>query len=198
MSTTNTAANVTAGKPAVAGAIYTALVSSGATLPTNTTSTLTGFDSVGYLSEDGVTRAQEIGSESIPAWGGDIVLRTRTSKDTTFTFKMIEYLNETVQKVVYGASNVTGTVATGLTVKDKPAFEGEDRSWVIDQVMTNGTKSRIVIPCASITSVGEITYADAEVAGYEITLGTIPDSSGVTVYEYLGPTSAGSSGTSGT
>lgn len=197
MSTANSAANVTAGKPAVAGSIYTALVSASPTLPTTTDATLTGFECVGYISEDGVKRAQEVSSESIKAWGGDVVLRTRTGKDTTFTFKMIEYLKAIVQKVIYGESNVSGTLETGLAISDKPSFAGEDRVWVIDQILNGNVKCRIVIPCASITSISEITYADAELAGYEITIGTIPDSSGVTVYEYLKePASGGSSASS--
>lgn len=193
----NSAANVTAGKPAVAGSIYTALTSANPTIPTTADATLTGFDLLGYISEDGVTRAQEISSESIKAWGGDTVLYTRTGKETTFTFKMLEYLSEVVQKVIYGASNVSGALATGLSISDKASFAGEDRVWIIDMIMTGNVKSRIVIPHGIITSIGEIKYADAEAAGYEITVGATPDSTGVTVHEYLKTISSGTSGTSG-
>lgn len=192
----NSAANVTAGKPAVAGSIYTALTSANPTIPTTADATLTGFDLLGYISEDGVTRAQEISSESIKAWGGDTVLYTRTGKETTFTFKMLEYLSEVVQKVIYGASNVSGALATGLSISDKASFAGEDRVWVIDMIMTGNVKSRIVIPHGIITSIGEIKYADAEAAGYEITVGATPDSTGVTVHEYLKTISSGTSGNS--
>lgn len=181
----NTAANVTAGKPETTGAIYTALVSASPTIPDDTDDSLSSFECVGYISEDGVKRAQEISSESIKAWGGDVVLRTRTGKDTTFTFKMIEYLNTVVQKVVYGDGNVSGDISTGITIEDVPSFEGEERVWVIDQIMTGDVKCRMVIPCAVVTAVSEVTYADAEAAGYEVTIGALPDSAGTTVYEYL-------------
>ena len=182
----NTATNVTAGKPKVEGAIYTALKSVGLTLPTDTDTALaSGFECVGYISEDGVKRAKEISSESIKAWGGDTVMQTRTANDANFTFKMIEYLSAIVQKVVYGADNVTGTLAAGMTVKDKPSFKGEDRVWVMDQIMTGNVKCRIVIQDAVVTAVSEVAYKDNEAAGYEVTLGTIPDATGVTVYEYL-------------
>lgn len=193
----NSAANVTAGKPAVAGSIYTALTSANPSIPTTTDAALTSYDLLGYISEDGVTRAQEISSESIKAWGGDTVLYTRTGKETTFTFKMLEYLSEVVQKVIYGASNVSGSLATGMSISDKASFAGEDRVWVIDMIMTGNVKSRIVIPHGIITSIGEIKYADAEAAGYEITIGATPDSTGVTVHEYLKTISSGTSGTSG-
>ena len=182
----NTATNVTAGKPKVEGAVYTALKSAGLTLPTDTDASLaSGYECVGYISEDGVKRAKEISSESIKAWGGDTVMRTRTANDSTFTLKMIEYLAKIVQQVVYGSENVTGTLAAGMAIKDKPSYSGEDRVWVIDQIMTGGVKCRIVIPDAVVTAVAEIAYKDNEAAGYEITLGTIPDATGVTVYEYL-------------
>lgn len=186
MPTSNTVSNVTAGKPKVEGAVYTALKSAGLTLPTDTDTALaSGFDCVGYISEDGVKRAKEISTEAIKAWGGDTVLRTRTANDTTFTFKMIEYLKKIVQQVAYGSDNVTGDLSTGMTVKDKPAYSGEERVWVIDQIMTGNVKSRTVIPDAVVTSLGEIAYKDNEAAGYEVTLGTYPDSTGVTVYEYI-------------
>lgn len=186
MPTSNTVSNVTAGKPKVEGAVYTALKSAGLTLPTDTDTALaSGFDCVGYISEDGVKRAKEISTEAIKAWGGDTVLRTRTANDTTFTFKMIEYLKKIVQQVAYGSDNVTGDLLTGMTVKDKPAYSGEERVWVIDQIMTGNVKSRTVIPDAVVTSLGEIAYKDNEAAGYEVTLGTYPDSTGVTVYEYI-------------
>ena len=193
----NSAANVTAGKPAVAGSIYTALTSANPTIPTTADAALSGFDLLGYISEDGVTRAQEISSEAIKAWGGDTVLYTRTGKDTSFTFKMLEYLSDIVQKVIYGASNVSGSLATGLSISDKASFAGEDRAWIIEMVMTGDVKCRIVIPHGIITSIGEIKYADAEAAGYEITIGATPDSSGVTVHEYLKKPASGNSGDSG-
>ncbi len=182
----NTATNVTAGKPKVEGAIYTALKSAGLTLPTDTDASLaSGFECVGYISEDGVKRAKEITSESIKAWGGDTVMQARTANDSNFTFKMIEYLAKIVQQIVYGAENVTGDLTTGLAIKDKPSYKGEDRVWVIDQIMTGDVKCRIVIPDAVVTAVSEVAYKDNEAAGYEVTLGTTPDATGVTVYEYL-------------
>jgi hypothetical protein len=182
----NTASNVTAGTPKVAGAIYTALVSAGLTLPTDTDANLAeGFECVGYISEDGLKRAKEITSESIKAWGKDVVMRTRTANDTSLTFKMIEYLNKVVQQVAHGAENVTGDLATGMTIKDKPSFKGEKRVWVIDQIMTGGVKCRLVIPCAVVTALAEVAYKDNEAVGYDTTLGTIADTAGVAVYEYL-------------
>lgn len=94
-----------------------------------------------------------------------------------------------VLKSVYGDSNVTGTLETGITVKAN-SQEQADCSWVIEMVMKNKAVKRIVIPDAAVTAVGDITYAKSAV-GYNTTLTAVPDAQGNTHYEYiLGGTAA--------
>ena len=72
-----TVANVTTGKPKVAGAVFVA--PTGTTLPTDATTALgTAFKELGYVSEDGVTNNNSPESENVKAWGGDTVLIRRT------------------------------------------------------------------------------------------------------------------------
>ena len=177
-----TVSYVSAGKPNVAGAVFYAPI--GTSLPTNTTASLSSFTEMGYASEDGVTNTNSPESETIKAWGGDTVLAVQTSKEDTWQIKLIEVLNEDVLKAVYGSANVTGDLATGLTVEAN-SDEAEENSWVIDMVMRNNTAKRVVLPKAKITEIGDITYTDNDVTGYEITLTAFPDSSGNTHYEYL-------------
>ena len=62
----NTVANVSAGKPAVGGAIY--IAPSGTTLPTDCTTALgTAFKALGYCSYDGRTNANSANSRDIKA-----------------------------------------------------------------------------------------------------------------------------------
>lgn len=177
-----TATNVAAAKPAVGGALSVAATT--ATLPTDAVTALdTAFTSVGYISEDGITETITRESEDIKAFGGDIVLSSQTEFSNTFQLTLIEVLNVDVLKEVFGASNVTGTLSTGITVNVNSA-ELTERAWVFDLIV-RGAVERLVIPNGKITEVGETSYTDSDVIGYDITITAFPDTSGNTQYKYI-------------
>ncbi|MBR2591893.1 MAG: phage tail protein, partial [Oscillospiraceae bacterium] len=150
---------VTAAKPKVGGAIFVAPI--GTTLPTDATTALdVAFQELGYASEDGLTNNNTPESDVIKAWGGDTVLTLMTSRDDTFSLTLIEALSVDVLKLIYGDTNVTGTLATGITVK-ATGQDLTDHSFVIETVLKNGALKRIVIPQAKVSEVGEITYSDS-------------------------------------
>lgn len=183
MSSANTAANVTAGKPNPAGAISIAPV--GTPLPTSTEAELdAAFKSLGYVSEDGLVNTTNLEVEKIKAWGGDTVLVIQSSKEDTFKYTLIEVKNVEVLKHIYGAANVSGTLETGLTIKVNNT-DVDEVSIVVDMIMRDNTAKRIVIPSCKVSAVGDINYKDNEAVGYETTVDCTPDSAGNTHYEYL-------------
>ena len=179
----NTVNNVTAGKPAVAGGVWRAPL--GSTLPTDASTSLdAAFKCLGYVSEDGVKNNNSPESDTIKAWGGDSVLTVQTSKEDTWGLTMIEAINLELLKAIYGSTNVSGALATGVTVKAN-ADEQADAIWVFEMILRGGVLKRVVLPDAKISEIGEITYKDDEAVGYELTLTAMPDSSGNTHYEYI-------------
>jgi len=181
----NTATNVTAGKPAVTGAVYRAVLSAGLTIPTDATTALgTDFKALGYVSEDGLTNSNSPDTDIIKAWGGDPVLPIQSGKEDTFQFKLIEVLNADVLKAVYGSTNVTGTIDTGIVVKAN-SKEAEEACWVFEMVLRGGVLKRVVIPDGKVTEISDIEYTDEDAVGYEITVSASPDSAGQTHYEYI-------------
>lgn len=163
----NTVDYVSTGKPAGVGAIWRAPL--GTTLPAAVDTTLAeAFKCLGYCSEDGVTNATNISTENIKAWGGDIVDTPMTEKIETYQFKAIESLNIDVLKAAYGDSNVTGTAATGITVRHN-ASDQAACVYVIDMLLRDGGKQRTVIPNAKLTSMGDVAYKDNEAIGFDMT-----------------------------
>ena len=177
-----TTSNVTAAKPATGGSLWVAATT--VSLPASTSASLSSFTGLGYISEDGLTNEITRDSEEIKAWGGDTVLRPQTGFTDTFSCTLIETLNKDVLKEIFGASNVTGALSTGVAVEVN-SDELAERAWVFDMVMRGDVAKRVVIPNGRITEVGEISYRDDEASGYEITITAFPDSSGNTHYEYI-------------
>ncbi|QRG86372.1 phage tail protein [Bulleidia sp. zg-1006] len=182
---TNSAKNVSTSSPKITGAIYYAPI--GTVLPTDANTALNvAFKGVGYISEEGVTRSQARSSNDVKEWGGGIVATVQTEYSETFKFKMIEALNDIVQKAVYGDANVEGKLVAAsskMTVKHN-ASEPKTNTWVIDTVMLDGTLSRIVIPNAKITELGDLDYKKDSAIGYDVTLKAMLDDKGNTSYDY--------------
>lgn len=177
-----TVANVTTGKPKVAGAVFAAPL--GTALPTDATSTLNAaFKELGYVSEDGVTNNNSPETENVKAWGCDTVLVLQTEKTDEWTLTLIEALNPEVLKTVYGDANVTE--GTGTITVNAATAQLADKVYVIEMSMKGGALKRVVIPTGSISELGEVVYKDDEAVGYELTITALPNASGVTHYEYI-------------
>ena len=183
MAESNKVENVSVGKPKIGGAVFMAPL--GSKLPTDAVTQLDqAFKCLGYCSEDGLVNANKVNTEKVKAWGGDTVVNTATEKEDTFKTKLIESLNEEVIKTVYGKNNVEGSLTAGLTIKVN-STQAEDFIFVVEMILKGGYVKRIVVPIASISELGDITYKDNEPIGYDLTLLALPDASGNTHYEYM-------------
>ena len=189
---------VSAAKPAYGGAV--SMAPAGTTLPSDATTSLgAAFTKLGYISDSGMTNSNTINTDTVKAWGGDEVLVTYNGRNVNFKFAFLESMNANVLKLIYGAENVTGSLSTGIAINAKSNIELPEQVFVIDMIMKDNTKKRIVIPAGRISNVGDITYVDNNAIMYEVTIIAIPDASGNTHYEYIhGATGAtGASGANG-
>ena len=176
------AANVFVAKPKAAGAVWSAPAATAA--PTDATTALVKeFNSLGYVSEDGIVQSVETDSESTMAFGGDNVSEVQTSRKELFKFTPIE-TNQYTLAETYGDDNVTLNDAGQITV----VHNGKDRGfkvYVFEFLLGQNKVKRIVVPRGKITEIGDVTYANGEPIGSELTLSALPDTAGNTAYEYI-------------
>lgn len=178
------ATKITTGVRRSLGGVFRA--PAGTALPANASSTLAGtYVDQGYISEDGITKSKSRETTEVKDWGGAPVVVLKTSETVTFQFSELETLNVDVLKSIYGSNNVTGTLATGVKVLEKPAYNPEEAVYVIDEVSLNGVLERTVIPRGVITEIGDEIHKRDEVLAYDITVTALVDSSGVSTYKYI-------------
>lgn len=178
-----TAKNAVHSKPKAGGAVWSGATD--ATLPTDAAAELdSGFSAWGYISEAGVKENNSPSVTTKKAYGGSTVLTIEAGNDVTYTLTPLEYVNPTVQRELYGTSNVSDS--TGTLTEVKVTDDGHPtRAFVFEHVLSNGMVERDVLPCAQVTSIGTNTYSSGDALGPEVTVTPYPDSAGVKVYKYF-------------
>lgn len=178
----NTAANVSTGKPNIAGAVFVAPI--GTTVPTDATTALDeAFVSLGYVSEDGLENENNVDMSEIKEWGGAIVYRSLTEMTDNFMLTLIESENVDVLKSVYGDKNVTE--ADGKITVNVVSEDPQEKVWVFELSLRGNKKKRIVIADGAVTSRDTISYTGEDAIGYGITVSAYPDETGSTHKEYI-------------
>ncbi len=170
-----------------AGKVYVA--PKGTTAPTDAATELpNAWTSLGIISEDGVTLAEDSDTTDINGWAPTGVVRTvKTSYKETLAFTPIE-VNEAVIKQAYGEDQVSvedGKIVAKHTAKDLPEV-----CLCVDVVHSDTVKGRYFAPLAQLTEKGDLELTGSDAAGRELTYTCNPDSTGVTVYEFTDTVSA--------
>jgi hypothetical protein len=144
-----------------------------AAAPTDADTALTGFNDLGYVSEDGVTETRDRSTTTIKAWQNAATVReVVTEASLQYKLTLLETKEETVQ-AYYG----TAVNATDGSVTIVPSSTGGQNSYVIDVV--DGTDYiRTYIPLGEIIEVGDQVYASGEAVGYEVTISAYEGPSG--------------------
>lgn len=178
----NNAAYVSAGKPKIGGAIFSAPL--GTTLPTTASEQLgTAFKCCGYVSEEGLTNTLTRTTTDIKEWGGGVVSSELTDFSDAYNYKLLEATNPVVLKHVYGDDAVEGDLESGIKLKVGPVLPGP--CVIVVDTLHKGYIKRQILPNAQATEIGTITYKRDEVVGYAVTTKAMLDAAGFTHYEYI-------------
>lgn len=180
-STTNNAANVSAGKGVKGGYIYSAPV--GTTLPTDIETTLDpAFKCLGFISEDGYVETLEEDSEDIVDMNGDLMDSSNSNRVESAQFTLAEIKAETLKRQ-YGENNVTdedGMISVKHNSDSHPTF-----CYVLELVLKNGRRWRKVVPQAQSSELDDLTIASSELCQRALTMKYLTDEDGNTCYDYF-------------
>jgi len=168
----NNVKDVVAGKPLATGGVWGAPL--GTALPTDETTALNvAFKALGYVGSDGLVETADRSTNKVTAWGGDTVKVLQTEFSLSYKFTLLGTVNSDVLEAVHGAANVTTTAATsGSGAKSTVKITSDQippQAWVFE-IKDGNARIRICVPNGQITSVGDITYADGDAVGYEVTV----------------------------
>ena len=134
-----------------------------ATAPTSSTSVLTGFTDLGYVSEDGVEFSNDKSTSQIRAWqNADLVREVVTEGTTTYAFTLLETTQDAIE-LYFGGTMVDGKIEV------VPTATGGKKSFVIDVV--DGAKAiRHYIPTGEIRSVEAQQIVNGDAIAYGVTV----------------------------
>lgn len=179
-STTNNAANVSAGKGIKGGYIYSAPV--GTTLPTDIETELDpAFKVLGFISEDGYVETVEEDSNDIVDMNGDLMDSSNSNRVESAQFTLAEIKAETLKRQ-YGENNVTdenGIITVKHNSDSHPVF-----AYVLELVLKNNRRWRKVIPQGQSSELDDLTIASSELCQRALTMKYLTDENGNTCYDY--------------
>lgn len=169
------------GSADVSGAIFVA--PKGTTLPTDATTTLGGtWTLLGFTSDAGVTISESVSTNDLRAWEGrTIVLSAVTEYTESVSFMPIQ-CNADVAKLMWGSDKVT--VGTGGSILAK--HHGNTMDPVCIVIETTPRTGIVKRYCGTfqLTERGEHVMDGTQVEGRTLTFKAIPDTNGVSLYEY--------------
>lgn len=179
-STTNNAANVSAGKGVKGGYIYSAPV--GTALPTDIETELDpAFKVLGFISEDGYVETVEEDSNDIVDMNGDLMDSSNSNRVESAQFTLAEIKAETLKRQ-YGENNVTdenGIITVKHNSDSHPVF-----AYVLELVLKNNRRWRKVVPQGQSSELDDLTIASSELCQRALTMKYLTDENGNTCYDY--------------
>lgn len=186
MATMN-AAEVGVGSAKVTGAIWVA--PSGTSLPTDASTSLSGtYKLLGFTSDAGVSISENRSTRAIRAWEGRYeVYNTVTEYTESVSFMPIQ-INSDVAELTWGADNVT---ATSTTITAKHGSDTLDPVVIVIETAPRTGYVKRYCGTFQLVTRGDATLDGTQVDGRQLTFNAIPDSNGVTMYEYTAITSGG-------
>ena len=167
------------------GAVQTAAI--GVTAPTDARSSLPSADwgdGSGYISQDGVTFAQNRSTETLKDWGLNNVRTLLTDFNGTIQFSEMETSQEVMERI-FGSANVSVTAATASHGEQLSVSIGPEMppacAWCFS-MKDEDRRMRIFIPNGQITNVDNVTFVKNSGVVWPVTITCNDDGTGHCIY----------------
>lgn len=132
------------------------------------------FEGAGWLSEEGMTFGRSEDQQVFRGHqGGAVVKRLTASVDDTFKFQCLETTALVLGLMFKGQTPVVTTGVAKITVTNQTG--SDERAWVIDEFLDDGSQERWVIPNGSAQLTAEVVRKHNELTVYEFTVGVVGD-----------------------
>lgn len=131
-------------------------------------SSVAGAESLGYISEDGITISFDISTEDIPHWANSVVKSPITEYKETLQAGFLEG-RESVLKAIFGSDNVTEDEATGVVTVRHNANLAEEKILVFDHIEGDDTVVRTVVPRAVVSEIDDLQFSAGDPVTYTAT-----------------------------
>lgn len=166
---------ITVGQPSEGGCCWTSFAENPA-LPTDAATkmgTLTGWESLGELSENGFAESKSVTENKFKGWHGSIVLTAISEEENTYKAEFIEVNRPSAAKLRYGSKNVEAGVDGSVShISGKPSA-GDKVPLVFDELESNGYLRRTVVRKASVSSFDEVPHQKGALMVYGMTFTAI-------------------------
>lgn len=176
---------ITVGQPTDGGCVYVSFKQ--ADLPTDATTdadTLTGYESLGDISENGMTLGQSLTSNDFKDWHGDVVLSSISEDKKTIKLEFLETSRASVAKLRYGSDNVTVDESGVVTaIHSKPAID-QKISLFVDELESTGFLRRMCFENVKIESIDDESHVKNSLLVFGVTFKILVGSDGKDLHIY--------------
>lgn len=174
---------VTTGNPFEGGCCWTSFAET-PTLPTDAAtkmSTLTAFESVGDLSENGFTEGKSVTNNEFEGWRGSTVLTQISKEKQTYKVAFIEVNRPTAAKLRYGSANVEVNDEGSVSHIKHAIGVNETVPLVFDELDSAGYLRRTVVKAAKVESFDEVPHQKGSLMTYGMTFTALDTGNGLPV-----------------
>lgn len=147
-----------------------------------TVTTRLALESAGYITSDGVSKAESRSTEKVLDWNLDVIDIVETDYGLQLSVTFAEAANAAVLRYIYGDDNVDVT-ANGVYIREG-ARSMDNHAIMFDIKGKGDAKGRGFAAETQVASVGDISYTKTGLITYPVTIDVLNDVTGTYMHTW--------------